>query len=152
MNDRGYHAPTVGYFALVDGVTISEGMAKRALGIVAQMRADDEVRRRRAEQEAVAKRCAEEEAAARKQVEARRLAELPAQKHLHLRTYNGVLPDGAYLLLDPAKVRSALAYIDRRAATDTSPFVLTLHKNGDMHFDHAESRWSTDRPARMEAL
>ncbi len=134
MSDRGFHTPTIGYFALVEGVAISEDMAKRALEIVARMRA-----------EAQAKRA---------QAEAKRLAELPAQKHLHLRTDDGARPEAAYLLLDPAKVRLALASIDARVATETpaKPFVLTLHKNGDIHFDHAEAHLSTDRPANMGAL
>ena len=127
MSDRGYSDPTIGYFALVDGVAISEGMAKKALEITAELRAAEEKKRKN----------------------------LPAAKHMHVRQYNGGGADSPYLhlLLDPAKVRTALAHIDGRKH-DGRPYILTLHENGDVHFDYAEPVCSTDHSAKLnlEAL
>lgn len=113
------------FFAIVEGVCISESMAKEALEITAQLR---------------------------REAEAKTRAELPAQKHLQVRTYNGPVGREPYLLLDPAKVRRALSDLASRQANDPSPFMLTLHRSGAMHFDHAEPFNSTDRPAEMRAL
>lgn len=126
MSDRGYSDPTIGYFALVDGVAISEDMAKKALEITAQLR-----------REAEAKQRLEEE---RKN--------LPAAKHMHARQYNGGGAYSPYLLLDPAKVRAALALIEQRR-DDSQSYVLTLHTNGDIHFDQARPLGSTDRPVEL---
>lgn len=134
MSDRGFHTPTVGYFALVDGVAISEDMAKKALEITAQLRAAEEERQEKQRQEE------EEEEEERKN--------LPAAKHMHVRQYNGGGAYSPYLLLDPAKVRAALAAIDGRRG-GSQPYVLTLHANGDVHFDPARPFASTDRPAEL---
>lgn len=135
MSDRGYGTTTTGYVALVDGVVISESMAKKALEITAKLRAAEEERQEKKRQE-------EEE---RKK--------LSAAKHMHVRQCNGGGADSPYLLLDPAKVRTALACIDGRKH-DGRPYMLTLHENGDVHFDYAEPVCSTDHDVRLhlEAL